>query len=116
MIASDSDVRIIAAGASPASQRAVCPTKPCASVPDTPSIAGIDEDGASDDDGAESDDDGGGAATRGDGPESPEDTSTSARMTAAVNITIVPTIKAICPRPARRGGRVGAGGAGGYGA
>ena len=127
--ASDSDVRIAAAAVLPSSQRAECPTKPWESVPETPLIGfpfvvvavvvdvvvSWSDDVAS----GEGDDVGGGAASRDVGAvllSPPLNTSTSASTTAAVNSTIVATIRPTWPWLNRRAGRCGRGcGAGAWG-
>jgi hypothetical protein len=119
------EVLIAAAGVLPGSQRAVWPTKPCASVPDTPEMGSELADGdvvvvLVDVDGDSSDGvvvtvvvSGGGAASLVCGadppPWSPE-TSTAASTTAAVNITMVAATNATCVVPNRGFLRGGAGG------
>ena len=135
MTAREFAVLIAAAGVLPASQRAVCPTKPSASVPDTPAIGaplvvgdvdvvvGAVVDGV---DVASSDvggvvvsvivvaDGGGGAATVVCGSEPPEwspNASTVARITAAVTSTMMATTSPTCVGP-KRVLRAGGGGSG----
>ena len=116
------EVLIAAAGVLPASQRAVWPTKPCASVPDTPEMGSELADGdvvvvLVD---APSDGvvvtvvvSGGGAASLVCGADPPPwspKTSTAASTTAAVNITMVAATNATCVVPNRDFLRGGAGG------
>jgi hypothetical protein len=116
-------VLIAAAGVLPASHRAVCPTNPCESVPDTPAMGSdladgdvvvvpgvvlvvVEDDGAGD---SSSDVgvvvtvvvDGGGTASLvcgADPPSCPLKANTAASATATMNITAVAATSATCVR------------------